>query len=292
MSAPATINIQGRPIPIDDSFKLTVIEIYDGESYDLSFRFDDSFKLGEETTFSDGTTFKQRINARNFGDKSKHGSFGDIYQLIIPPPAVMSHDPRILSGTFTVKVLRKITEEAVRRELQGLIAVYNLPCCVQLRAAIASFDGVYILMDWVEGVTYDKLTSAEEKAHVDAQLRPCLAAIHERGLLHRDIKPNNIIVGNGRPTFIDFGLSAVIGEPDMGPLGPRQYRHPRYDGSKSQDIGLDIEALNQVIAGTQFSASEFRGGRRNKRKSQIKKTTKTIGHKEKAKKRTQKRLRR
>jgi serine/threonine protein kinase len=307
MSAPASIHIQGHTIPIDDAFKLTVSEIYDGESYDLSFRLGDPSESGNETTFSDGTTFKQRIVNRAssgaLGDRITAGSFGAIYKLTIPPPAVMSHGPYLegppkLSGTFTVKVLSKITEEAVYRELQGLIAVYNLPCCSQLRAAIASFDGVYILMDWVEGVTYDKLTSSEAKAHVDAQLGPCLAAIHEKGILHRDIKPNNIIVGNGRPTFIDFGLSAVIGEPDMGPVGPRQYRHPRYDGSKSQDIGLDIEALNQVIAGTQFSASEFRGGgRRNKRKSQIKKTTKTTksqikGHKEKAKKRTQKRLRR
>jgi len=193
MSAPASIHIQGHSIPIDESFKMTVSEIYDGESYNLSIRLGDPSESGSETTFSDGTTFKQRIVNKGpgaLGDRITAGSFGEIYKLTIPPPAVMSHDPylegpRMLSGTFTVKVLKKITAEAVRRELQGLIVVYNLPCCSQLRAAIASFDGVYILMDWVEGVTYDKLTSPAispaAKAHVDAQLRPCLAAIHERG---------------------------------------------------------------------------------------------------------------
>ena len=71
---------------------MTVSEIYDGESYNLSIRLGDPSESGGETTFSDGTTFKQRIVNRAspgaLGDRITAGAFGEIFKLTIPPPAV------------------------------------------------------------------------------------------------------------------------------------------------------------------------------------------------------------
>ena len=283
----------------DTGFR-TVYEQYDGENdqYDLVFKLD--APDGHETTFCDGTTFLGRIADRykegiGMPILKGKGSYGQTYKLTIPPCSPASpnspYNPNILeSGNYTVKWITFAQMDAVIREIMALIAVYRLECCAKMRAAVVSKEGVFLLLNYVEGDTYNvwrtKLESAivaaapaekerlgAIKAGVDAKLRSCLAAIHGVGLLHKDIKPNNIIIGpDNKATIIDFGLSMPDGE--EGPLGPPEYRDPAYNAGtrKAPDADLDRGALEKVIAGTTFSKFLRSGGARRTKKAKNRKS--------------------
>jgi len=282
------------PIPsgkIDLGFR-TVYEIYDSvnEEKNLVYRLDPPKK--KDTIFCDGTTFLGRIKAREKGGigiriPSGKGSFGQTYKLdILWRNCTYHYDNRLVLsyGGYTVKWIYQENSEDILREIRALTAVYRLEGCARLRAAVVSKDGVFLLLDYVEGDTYNiwrekidatiKATNNNEKKaiiikikdSVHDNLRKCLEEIHNIGYLHKDIKPNNIIIGPyNKVTIIDFGLSTPIGV--VGPLGPLEYRHPSYDTGKEPDIELDILALEQVIAGTKFGTFFRSGGARRTKKS-------------------------
>lgn len=73
---------------------------------------------------------------------------------------------------------------------------------------------VGIAMEYVEGASLaERIKSgplgAAEAARVAASVARALSAIHDRNLVHRDIKPGNVIDANGVHTLIDFGIAAT-----------------------------------------------------------------------------------
>ncbi len=84
---------------------------------------------------------------------------------------------------------------------------------------VAAQDGrPWIVMEIVHGISLSELLDAEgplepaRVAHIGAEVLAALRAAHEAGVLHRDVKPANVLMSNdGRVVLTDFGIATVEG---------------------------------------------------------------------------------
>ena len=118
----------------------------------------------------------------------------------------------------------------------------------------------YLVMEYVEGVTLRdamrerKLTPAEALAIVP-QICDALEYAHSQGVVHRDVKPENILLGrDGRVKIADFGLAKVTDPAGVSLTGTRQamgtphYMAPeQWEKPGEVDHRADIYALGVVL---------------------------------------------
>ena len=113
----------------------------------------------------------------------------------------------------------------------------------------------YVAMRWVEGATLRELLPVEPEraAAVVAQVADGLDAAHDRGLVHRDVKPGNVLVEEGGRAFVsDFGLAKQI-SPDPGLtetgrwLGTVDYAAPEQIRGQPPDERSDVYALGATL---------------------------------------------
>lgn len=121
---------------------------------------------------------------------------------------------------------------------------------------------VYLVMDYVYGKRLDEIVtqkgrlSEEEVLGWARQLMEALTYCHEHGVIHRDIKPQNVVITSlGRVTLVDFGLAKLL-DPDaphtrtvVRGLGTPEYAPPeQYDAKKgSTDVRTDIYSLGASL---------------------------------------------
>jgi serine/threonine protein kinase/tetratricopeptide (TPR) repeat protein len=110
------------------------------------------------------------------------------------------------------------------REAQA-VAMLDHPniCAVH---GIEEIDGhSFIVMQYVEGKTLGELLreerlDSEQVLRLSAQIASALAEAHAHGIIHRDVKPQNIVVGDdGQVKMLDFGLAKFM-QQKQGRLGP------------------------------------------------------------------------
>jgi hypothetical protein len=115
----------------------------------------------------------------------------------------------------------------------------------------------YVVMELVDGEPLDDVLSHEgalpwrTAVTVCAEVASALAAAHQRGIVHRDVKPANVMLTDAGAKVVDFGLSALIGESDVGPdgnlLGTPAYLAPeRLDGG-AVSPAADVYCLGLLL---------------------------------------------
>ena len=125
---------------------------------------------------------------------------------------------------------------------------------------IGERDGVYYLtMEYVEGITVRSLLDTRGRLAVAptlaiaSQLAQSLVAAHEQGVIHRDIKPQNLLLdANGVLKVMDFGVARLrgvsTGVTEVGQLvGTPQYMAPEQLLGEDFDERVDLFAMGVVL---------------------------------------------
>lgn len=119
-------------------------------------------------------------------------------------------------------------------------------------------DGqLFISMAYYEGNTLkekikDQKLEVKEAVDIAIQIASGLARAHEKNIVHRDIKPDNIIITNRNEVkILDFGLAKLTGQTqltkDTSTLGTVSYMSPEQIGGKEVDIRTDIWSMGVVL---------------------------------------------
>jgi serine/threonine-protein kinase len=120
-------------------------------------------------------------------------------------------------------------------------------------------DGrLYLVMRWIAGTDLHRLLRDEGRlepgraAHIVEQVAGALDAAHAAGLVHRDVKPANVLLSGEHAYLADFGLSRLEGtdEPITTAghfLGTVDYMAPEQFRSESLDARTDVYALGCVL---------------------------------------------
>jgi serine/threonine-protein kinase len=118
-------------------------------------------------------------------------------------------------------------------------------------------DKRYLTMQWVEGPTLAQFISDRGALSptlavtVARKLAAAVEALHGAGVLHRDIKPQNILLNDDEPLLTDFGLVRLLGRTGMTRtgvfLGTPDYASPEQAKMLPLDEKSDIYALGLVI---------------------------------------------
>jgi len=129
----------------------------------------------------------------------------------------------------------------------GVVRVYNV--------GSEPNGDLYVVQELVKGEGLHKIM-AREGAKGAAEVAPyllriaqALDALHRAGVVHRDLKPGNVIVKNGwQPVLVDFGISHVPGRAQVAKdnLGTLEYTAPEQAAGEAAEAQADLYALGVI----------------------------------------------
>jgi WD40 repeat protein len=150
--------------------------------------------------------------------------------------------------------------ERFRREVRA-VALLSHPNIVTAYDAETAGELHFLVMEYVQGISLGWLVKERGRLPIDeacAYIRQAALGLqhaHERGLVHRDIKPDNLIrCSDGTVKILDFGLAALTAEPGgrltetTVVMGTPEYMAPEQaEDSHSADICADLYSLGCTL---------------------------------------------
>jgi eukaryotic-like serine/threonine-protein kinase len=192
-------------------------------------------------------------NRYELGEEIGRGGMADVY---------LAHD-RLLDRQVAVKVLSpefasdRTNFERFRREARAAAGL-NHPNIVAVYDWGEEDDTSYIVMEYVPGQTLRDLIQAyghlspTEAARIAAEIADALSFAHEHGVVHRDVKPGNVLITpHAQVKVTDFGIArAETGDPltkTGSVLGTATYFSPEQAQGLTLDGRSDVYALGVVL---------------------------------------------
>nr|WP_245694181.1 serine/threonine-protein kinase [Streptomyces abyssalis] len=162
--------------------------------------------------------------------------------------------------------MQREARAAARVRHAGVVSVHD----------VAQHEGrPVIVMELIEGPSLDDVlrergtVEPREAAAIGAKVMDALAAAHRAGVLHRDVKPGNVLLENGseRVVLTDFGIAAVE-DPDDGAstqltgsgelVGSLDYLAPERARGEAPRAACDVWALGATLYAAVEGAAPFR----------------------------------
>ncbi|MFD9001305.1 protein kinase [Streptomyces sp. NPDC059582] len=159
------------------------------------------------------------------GDVLGRGGMGTVWRA----------EDETLGRTVAVKELRfpsNIDDEEKRRLITRTLREAKAIARIRNKSAVTVFDVVdeddrpWIVMELVEGkslaeaIREDGLLEPKRAAEVGLAILDVLRSAHREGILHRDVKPSNVLIAeDGRVVLTDFGIAQVEGDPSITSTG-------------------------------------------------------------------------
>ncbi len=202
-----------------------------------------------------GTTLNQRfLLERELG----RGGMGAVY----------SATDQLLQRSVAIKLLKEQSGEDVgkRLRLEAQIAARLLHDNVVRIYDFGQAEGTwYLVMEQVDGTSYVKrwrALSLVERLRVLAQVADALDYAHHQGVIHRDIKPGNVLLTAADvPKLSDFGLSLLAEQADeAGSIrGTPHYMSPEQTKGRRLDFRTDLYSLGVMLYESAAGAVPFTG---------------------------------
>jgi predicted Ser/Thr protein kinase len=166
-----------------------------------------------------------------------------------------ARDPR-LNRIVAIKQSHVRFSERFEREAHAIAALNHPHIC-----QIYDVGSDYLVMEYVEGQPLKGPVPLNEALTIAGQILDALDAAHRKGITHRDLKPDNILVGKAGVKILDFGLAKVEHESGASAdvvatkpltaegtvLGTLQYMSPEQIEGQEADARSDIFAFGLVL---------------------------------------------
>jgi len=169
-----------------------------------------------------------------------------------------------LDRVVAIKRLKGEYSNRFKREARA-IAALNHPHICQLY----DIGPDYLVMEYIDGKPLRSPLPAEEAVRLAIQITGALEQAHQKGIIHSDLKPSNIIVTEaGSTKLLDFGLARLMTTPDAAitldtiddaVTGTPAYLAPEQAQGKALDARCDIFSLGAVLYETLSGRRAFEG---------------------------------
>ncbi|MCI0746402.1 MAG: protein kinase [Verrucomicrobia subdivision 3 bacterium] len=229
--------------------------------------------LGEEPPGGEDAEGSRRFGDYQLLEEIAHGGMGVVYRAqqlkLNRLVALKVISVGALASSEQVKRFKAEAEAAASLDHPNIVPIFEVGEC-------DSYGGSpqhYFSMKLIEGPTLaDRLSGRPMPAREAAKLLSTLARAvhyaHERGILHRDIKPNNILLdAQGVPHLTDFGLAKLIEKESqltrtLALLGTPSYMSPEQASGQARDIttAADIYGLGTLLYEMTTGQPPFAGG--------------------------------
>jgi eukaryotic-like serine/threonine-protein kinase len=147
-----------------------------------------------------------------------------------------------------VERFRREARAAARLGHPGVVAVYD---------SGSEGETHFIVMEHVEGRTLEEVLSAgplpiQRAVEIARKVAEALSAAHAQGLVHRDVKPGNVMIGrDGSVKVMDFGIARALDSQTMadtrGLMGTAAYLAPEHARGEPTDPRSDVYSLGIVL---------------------------------------------